>query len=75
MLSDIFAFDHKKDKFELGLKYCFDDVLKISNNLSLNKSNAVEKNKLKPIFIVGVPRSGSTLVEKIKKLDIIEDIA
>ena len=58
-------FDTKKEKFELGVKYCFEDVLSVSNFAVLNVSNNKFKNVVKPIFIVGVPRSGSTLLEKI----------
>ncbi len=58
-------FDIKKEKFELGIKYCFEDVLQISNFASVTKSDTEKVSEVKPIFIVGVPRCGSTLVEKI----------
>jgi tetratricopeptide (TPR) repeat protein len=58
-------FQTKKEQFLLGLKYCFEDVLQITNFSHFNKSNSKEDYKLKPIFIVGVPRTGSTMVEKI----------
>ena len=58
-------FDFKKDKFELGIKYCFDDVLQISKGANITKLNNHEDYDVKPIFIVGVPRCGSTLLEKI----------
>jgi tetratricopeptide (TPR) repeat protein len=58
-------FDTKKEKFELGVKYCFEDVPKVSNFAVINTSNNKFKNEINPIFIVGVPRCGSTLIEKI----------
>ena len=54
-----------KKKFDLGIKYCFDDVHQIVKGGEVEKSNKKNNNELKPIFIVGVPRSGSTLVERI----------
>jgi len=54
-----------KKKFELGIKYCFDDVLKIQQEVRLDKENTDKYDEVKPIFIIGVPRCGSTLVEKI----------
>ena len=56
-------FELKKEKFELGIKYCFNDVLQISKFAKLKNAN--NNNKIKPIFIIGVPRCGSTLIEKI----------
>ena len=58
-------FELRKEKFELGVKYCFDDMLKISSFAELKGIKKNENYKIKPIFIIGVPRSGSTLVEKI----------
>ena len=58
-------FDIKKEKFELGVKYCFEDVLQISNFASVTKSDSGKDAEVKPIFIVGVPRCGSTLIEKV----------
>ena len=58
-------FDSTKKKFELGVKYCFDDVLKIEEGAKVEKINKDKYDEIKPIFIVGVPRCGSTLVEKI----------
>tara|TARA_Y100000590_G_scaffold224009_1_gene253372 strand:+ start:5267 stop:7036 length:1770 start_codon:yes stop_codon:yes gene_type:complete len=58
-------FNLMRKKFELGVKYCFDDVLKISEGAKVKKNNSIKYNKIKPIFIVGVPRCGSTLIEKI----------
>ena len=56
-------FELKKKKFELGIKYCFNDVLQISKFAKFQNTN--NGNKIKPIFIIGVPRCGSTLIEKI----------
>ena len=58
-------FDSKKEKFELGVKYCFDDVLQIEKKAKVEKTNNDKYDEIKPIFIVGVPRCGSTLVEKV----------
>ena len=58
-------FDSKKIKFDLGIKYCFDDVLKIAEGVSVENRGKINNSEVKPIFIIGVPRSGSTLVEKI----------
>ena len=60
-----YYFELKKEKFELGVKYCFDDVLQIANFAKVENSNKKTDYKIKPIFIIGVPRSGSTLIEKI----------
>jgi len=59
-------FDLKKEKFTLGVKYVFEDILQISE--SINTTNLLKKRidpDLKPIFIVGVPRCGSTVIEKV----------
>ena len=58
-------FESKKQKFELGVKYCFDDVMQISEGVKVDKLKKTDGNEIKPIFIIGVPRCGSTLVEKI----------
>lgn len=60
-----FFFDFKSTKFNLGVKYCFEDVLQISNGAKIENLSKNKDHKLKPIFIIGTPRSGSTLVEKI----------
>ncbi|MBA1338688.1 MAG: Tetratricopeptide (TPR) repeat/Tfp pilus assembly protein PilF [Pelagibacterales bacterium] len=52
-------------KFDSSVKYFFDGVLKL-RQLSRLENNANKSDiELKPIFIVGVPRCGSTLVERI----------
>ena len=58
-------FESKKEKFQLGVKYCFDDVLQVSKGINVNKINTKNEYEISPIFIIGVPRCGSTLVEKI----------
>ena len=58
-------FDSMEKKFELGIKYCFDDVLQIQKEVRVEKTNTDKYDEVKPIFIMGVPRCGSTLVEKI----------
>ena len=58
-------FELKKEKFELGVKYWFDDVLQISDFAELKNAEKNSDHKIKPIFIIGVPRSGSTLIEKV----------
>ncbi len=58
-------FESKKVKFDLGIKYCFDDVHQISEGAKTENLDKKIENKIKPILIIGVPRCGSTLVEKI----------
>ena len=58
-------FDSNIKKFKLEVKYCFDDVLQISKGAKVEESDRNKVNEIKPILIIGVPRSGSTLVEKI----------
>jgi len=55
----------KKEKFDLGVKYCFNDLIQIVEGVNLEKLDKKVDYEIKPIFIVGVPRCGSTLVEKI----------
>jgi len=58
-------FEIQKNRFELLLKYTFRDTLQIAEDIKLEKLIEKDKKKVKPIFIIGVPRCGSTLVEKI----------
>ena len=58
-------FESKKEKFKIAIKYIFEDVLQISEGAHINQSNNKSDYNTKPIFIIGVPRCGSTLVEKI----------
>jgi len=60
-----FFYDTKKEKFKLGIKYCFDDVLQIAEGGKIEETKNDKEYKIKPIFIFGVPRCGSTLLEKI----------
>ena len=59
-----YFFQSKKKKFEEELKYWFDILPRIEDIISLEKSND-DNSHIKPIFIVGLPRCGSTLVEKV----------
>tara|TARA_B100000686_G_scaffold248442_1_gene258236 strand:+ start:2892 stop:4655 length:1764 start_codon:yes stop_codon:yes gene_type:complete len=58
-------FDTKKRKFDLGVKYVFNELIEIKDSISVKKTGKSDGEKIRPIFIVGVPRCGSTLVEKI----------
>jgi len=58
-------FKLKEDRFKLAVKYCFEDVLQITQGAKVEKNSNKNNNEIKPIFIIGVPRSGSTLIEKI----------
>ena len=61
-------FDARKKIFEKGINYWLQVLPKLIEleNIDLpSVSNKKENYKIKPIFIVGVPRCGSTLVEKI----------
>jgi tetratricopeptide (TPR) repeat protein len=60
-----FFFNSKKEKFDLAIKYCFEDVMQISQGAKVENLSNKMKSEVKPIFIIGVPRCGSTLVEKI----------
>jgi len=59
-----YFFQSKERKFEAELKYWFDVLPRIEEIVSLEKSNE-SNSHIKPIFIVGFPRCGSTLIEKI----------
>ena len=58
-------FESKKNKFELLVRYTFRDMLQISEDAKVEGIISNDPKKIKPIFIIGVPRCGSTLVEKI----------
>jgi len=58
-------YSSNKKKFDLGIKYCFDDVHQIIAGGKVEKTIGRINNKIKPIFIIGVPRCGSTLLERI----------
>jgi len=59
-----FYFDIKRKKFIKEIEYCFNELPKLKE---LSNFGQIKKmsNEIKPIFIVGVPRSGSTLIEKV----------
>ena len=59
-----YFFQSKERKFEEELKYWFDILPRIEDIVSLKKSNE-NNHHIKPIFIVGLPRCGSTLIEKV----------
>ena len=75
-----FFFESQRKIFENSLKYLNKLLIKIEdlNFKDLDKKLKINNN-LKPIFIIGVPRSGSTLIEKIivsgsRKIPIGEEI-
>jgi len=59
-----YFFQSKRTKFEAELKYWFNILPRIEKIVSLKKSNE-NNSHIKPIFIVGLPRCGSTLIEKV----------
>ena len=64
----LYYFESQNNKFKRDIEYWLDVLPKTKELVNLNKSNKnIKKNShtLKPIFIVGVPRCGSTLIEKI----------
>jgi len=54
-----------KKKYEQGVKYWFNTISKNQELMDLGKSHNIGNEQIKPIFIVGVPRCGSTLIEKV----------
>tara|TARA_B100001540_G_C15804943_1_gene641649 strand:+ start:425 stop:2095 length:1671 start_codon:yes stop_codon:yes gene_type:complete len=74
-------FSYKNKLFQKGLNYWLKEVPENNELLNLGKNNKTLKNeKIKPIFIVGVPRCGSTMIEKVlasgpKKIPIGEETA
>ena len=63
-----YYFELKKEKFTRQIKHFFDVLPNANELINLNKSNkTIKKNnhEIKPIFIIGVSRCGSTLIEKI----------
>ena len=59
-----YFFQSKKGKFEAELKYWFNILPRIEEIVNLEKSSE-NNSRIKPIFIVGLPRCGSTLIEKV----------
>ena len=61
-----YYFETKKEIFAKQIAYLFDEFPNNYKFINLNKLGKKTNNdKIKPIFIIGVPRCGSTLVEKI----------
>ena len=61
-------FESEEKKHKKQVEYWLNELPDVSELFDFNKSRKNIKkvnNKIKPIFIVGVPRCGSTLVEKI----------
>ena len=63
-----YYFESKKEKFLIEAEYLLNKLPQIKKLITLNKLNKSSRKinyKIKPIFIFGIPRCGSTLVEKI----------
>ena len=63
-----YYFESRSKQFKTQVKYWLNVLPNIKELLNLNKSSKNIKknnNKINPIFIIGVPRCGSTLVEKV----------
>lgn len=63
-----YYFDSDNKKFEKEVGYYFNLFSKKKELINLNKQNKndkIDNQVIKPIFIIGVPRCGSTLIEKI----------
>ena len=63
-----YYFESENNTFKKDVEYWLDVLPKTKELVNLSKSNInIKKNNyiIKPIFIVGVPRCGSTLIEKI----------
>ena len=63
-----YYFESKSDDFENSVEYFLEELPKIVglwNSYKVIRLTNQSISDVKPIFIVGVPRSGSTLVEKI----------
>ena len=61
-------FESKKQFFETGIEYYLNQLPNIKELTNLNKPHKINTKinlKIRPIFIIGVPRCGSTLIEKI----------
>ena len=61
-------FEVKKNYFKKGLNYQLKELPKLAELEEIDEKryrNKKENHKIKPIFIVGVPRCGSTLIEKV----------
>ena len=63
-----YYFESEKKKFEKEVEYFFNVFSKRKELINLNRHNKnvkMDNHVIKPIFIIGVPRCGSTLIEKI----------
>ena len=60
-----YFFESENKKFEKEVEYFFNLFSKRKELITLNRHNKKDNNVIKPIFIIGVPRCGSTLIEKI----------
>ena len=61
-------FESESKNFNKGIEYWLNELPKTKELFNFNKFNKNNKKinyKIKPIFIIGFPRCGSTLVEKI----------
>jgi len=63
-----YYFEWEGKKFEKNVEYLLNVLPKRKRLINLNRHNKnikMNNDMIKPIFIIGVPRSGSTLIEKI----------
>ena len=63
-----YYFESRSKQFKTQVKYWLNVLPNIKELVNLNKSSKNIKknnNKINPIFIIGVPRCGSTLIEKV----------
>ena len=63
-----YYFESEKKKFKKRIEYLLNVLPKRKKLINLNRHNKnikMDNHLIKPIFIIGVPRCGSTLIEKI----------
>ena len=63
-----YYFESKERKFKKGIDYWLNVLPKRKKLINLNRHNKnikMDNYVIKPIFIIGVPRCGSTLIEKV----------
>ena len=63
-----YYFESEKKKFKKKVEYFLNVLPKRKELINLNRHNKnikMDNHMIKPIFIIGVPRCGSTLIEKI----------
>jgi len=63
-----YYFESEKKKFKKKVEYLLNVLPKRKELINLNRHNKnikMDNHVIKPIFIIGVPRCGSTLIEKI----------